>query len=455
VKKLLSSKPTGGSRKRPSLPIALIFLLLCGIACCSISAAQVSAVRASDFLDSIGLCSAISRRGEVLTNTVRCADYLGVRWFRVGYESGIPVSDLIDLHRRTGVRFSYGLMSGGADLDRLVRGARELATAGALWAIEGNNEPNNWGVTYQGQRGGGTNSWLTVARLQRDLYRTIKEDSVLKKYPVWSPSEVGAESDNVGLQFLTVPEGAGALMPDGTQFADYANCHNYLTHPAWSGLHDNQTWVAADPGSASRVDGLYGNHGVTWRRKFAGYSESALLNLPRVTTETGVTIDGPITEQIQALLYLGVYLDQYKRGWKHTSIYLLRDRSDEGGNQTFGFYKPDYTPQLAATYLHNLTTILADKAAEAKPASLVYSIPNQPATVHDLLLQKRDGKFELVVWAEKFTGGVDEIQIELSTALPSGRIYDPTVSTSPVQILGNTRSVGLSLSNHPMILEIP
>jgi len=27
--------------------------------------------------------------------------------------------------------------------------------AGALLAFEGNNEPNNWGVTYQGEQGGG------------------------------------------------------------------------------------------------------------------------------------------------------------------------------------------------------------------------------------------------------------------------------------------------------------
>ena len=32
---------------------------------------------------------------------------------------------------------------------------------------------------------------------------------MLKKYPVWSISEDGAEVDNVGLQFLTIPDGAG------------------------------------------------------------------------------------------------------------------------------------------------------------------------------------------------------------------------------------------------------
>jgi hypothetical protein len=58
-----------------------------------------------------------------------------------------------------------------------------------------------------------------------------------------------------------------------------------------------------------------------------------------VTTETGTTIGGAITEEIHALNLLSMYLDQFKRGWSYTAVYLLRDRTDESGNQQFGFYK--------------------------------------------------------------------------------------------------------------------
>ncbi len=61
-------------------------------------------------------------------------------------------------------------------------------------------------MTYQGEKGGGgAPSWMAVAQLQRDLYRAVKSDPVIAKYPVWSISEGGAEKDNVGLQFLTIP----------------------------------------------------------------------------------------------------------------------------------------------------------------------------------------------------------------------------------------------------------
>ena len=72
-----------------------------------------------------------------------------------------------------------------------------------------------------------------------------------------------------------------------------------------------------------------------------------------------------MTEDIHALNLLSLYLDQFKRGWSHTAVYLLRDRVDEGGNQKFGFYRPDYTPRKAAVYLHNLTTILSDSDGPA------------------------------------------------------------------------------------------
>ena len=86
-----------------------------------------------------------------------------------------------------------------------------------------------------------------------------------------------------------------------------------------------------------------------------------------------------------------MYLDQFKRGWSYTSVYLLRDRTDEGGNQAFGFYGRDYKPRKAAVYLHDLTTILADPGTPVEAGSLVYTITAPPATVHDMLLQRSDG----------------------------------------------------------------
>jgi hypothetical protein len=419
----------------------------------TLAAAETTAVRSADFLNSIGTLSAISVRGESLPKTIECANYLGIRWLRAGIEGDVPLQQFIELHRQAGLRFSWGFGSGSANLPKLLETARQIEAAGALLAFEGPNEPNNWGITYQGQAGGRNGTWTPVANLMRDLCQAVKNDPALKSYSVWSISEGGAETDNVGLQFLRIPQGAQSVMPAGTKFADFANVHNYIYHPNSAGLADNKTWNAADPTSACKVDGLYGEYGSTWAHHYPGYSGANLLTLPRVTTETGTTVGGAITEEIQALNLMSMYLDQFKRGWSYTGVYLLRDRVDESGNQKFGFYKPDYTPRKAAIYLHNLTTILADRGSIDRPGQLDYTIPAEPATTHDLLLQRSDGAFQLVVWNERIKGS-DDISVDLGGAYPLVKVYDPTVGTTPTQTLKNVHSVSLSLSNHPMIVEL-
>ncbi len=434
------------------LPVPLALALL-GAATMA-TADELPAIRANDFLNSIGTLSAISVRGENFEKTIECTKYLGVRWLRVGIEGNVPVPQYNELHEKAGVRFSWGLMSGGSNIPRLLETGRQLAAAGALLAFEGPNEPNNWGIKYQGEAGGRNGSWLAVAKLQRDLYAAVKSDPVLKDYPVWSISEGGAETDNVGLQFLTIPNGADTVMPAGTRYADFANVHNYIYHPNAPGLADNKTWNAADPTASCKVDGLYGEYGVTWAKHYRGYSETELLTLPRVTTETGTTIGGVVTEEIHALNLLSMYLDQFKRGWSHTAVYLLRDRVDEGGNQKFGFYRPDYSPRKAATNIHNLTSILADNDSQVKPGKLDYSIPSQPTTVHDLLLQKADGTFELVVWGEVVTGSTN-VELKFGRTLPAVNIFDPTAGTAVNQRVTKATSIALTLSDHPLIVEIP
>ena len=63
-------------------------------------------------------------------------------------------------------------------------------------------------------------------------------------------------------------------------------------------------------------------------------------------------------------------------------------------------------------YLHNLTTILADRGAVEKPGRLDYTSRSQPPTVHDLLLQRSDGTFLLVIWDERVKG-TDEMTVKL------------------------------------------
>ncbi len=421
----------------------------------------VPAVATADFLDSIGICTTFPDRGQPLdvkgnVDEARLLDLLRAAIEGVTDRGPTTMQTFLDLHRQTGVRFSWGLGSGGSNLPKLIETARILAAADVLLAFEGNNEPNNWGITYQGEKGGGrgATTWLPVAKLHRDLYEAVKRDPLLRKYPVWSTTETGAQVDNTGLQFLTIPEGAETLMPAGTRYADYTNCHNYFYHPNVPHPEDNKTWNAADPTSACRVDGLYGNFGRTWLKKFPGYPEGELPLLPRVTTETGCLIDKHVTEDLQAVHYVNVYLAQFKRGWSYTSIYILRDRTDEAGNQSFGFYRRDYSPRKAALFLHNFTTILNDRGRATTTGRLDYRLPNQPATVHDLLLQRSDGAYQLVVWGERLKGE-DKVTVRFGSEQPLVEVFDPTIGTDPIAAHRRVDSLELTLTDHPLVLLVP
>lgn len=435
---------------------------------------EIKALRLSDFLSSIGANSAVHQRGETLENTIEFTKYAGINWFRLGYESDIETKKLIELHKQTGAMFSYGLASGGADIPRLIKGAEELADAGALIALEGPNEPNNWSVKYKGGEGGRNLSWRTVAELQSDLYKAVKNNPKLKKYPVFHiGGESGAQTDNTGLQYLKIPEKVtDTIMPAGTIYADYANVHNYFCHPSVGGLIDNITWYAADPtlesvpNNGGHFDNLCGNYGKMWGGgHFTGYSKEELVNLPRVTTETGVTIgsyNGAVTEDLHGKLIASMYLSQFKNNYKYTALYILRDRVDESGNQKFGLFTPENTPRKAAHYLHNMTSVLKSKLKSNENidlhdiSTLNYEINNITETVHDLLLQKNKSEFYLILWNEKFTGGKDEISIEFENIPQTFNIdiYDIIQGTDIIKSHNKTKDINLTLTDHPVILNI-
>jgi hypothetical protein len=418
---------------------------------CARAADATQAVSVREFLQSIGICTHVGQGIDNPTPSAQALKFAGIANIR---DDGNPrhVQDWIMMHEQAGVKVVL-TRSGPNDaaIASLIDMSKQLAAAGALLAMEGPNEPNNWAVTCEGKKSGGNSTFLPVAKWQAAFYAAAKNDPVLKDYPVFASSEAGgSEPDNVGLQYLTIPDGAGTLMPDGTKFGDYANVHNYISRK--SAIIDNMAWINADPVFHGWTDGIYVEYGKTWRKGFAGYSDEQLKVLPRVTTETGWVTGGPkgLTQEQQGRLYLNLYLAQFRQGFKYTFIYMFRDAG--GSDAGYGIVEKDYTPKKSATYLHNLTSILADKGIE-KPGQLKYSVENAPATVHDLLLQNSDGAFDLVIWNEQASGHIT-INVELSDIHKTVTTYDPTAGTLATQELWHVHSLPLTLSDHPVIAVI-
>ena len=173
----------------------------------SASSPGVASVSADEFLSSLGVNTHVDQ-GVSGGSYIAPLRYLGVRNIRDG---GRNSSQIQLINRQTGVRLD---LVGEGDLEGTISTGKALAASGALMAFEGPNEPNNFPITYNGQSGGGAGSWAPVAQFQEALYRAVKSDPDLQNYPVFAVSEAGAETDNVGLQFLTIPTGAGATFPE-------------------------------------------------------------------------------------------------------------------------------------------------------------------------------------------------------------------------------------------------
>jgi hypothetical protein len=89
----------------------------------------------------------------------------------------------------------------------------------------------------------------------------------------------------------------------------------------------------------------------------------------------------------------------------------------------------------------------------ATSGTLDYTIADQPPTVHDLLLRRSDGTFQLVVWDERLNDQ-DQVTVRLGVTATSISVYDPTVGTDPVRAVKNAASLDLLLSDHPIVIEI-
>jgi hypothetical protein len=412
----------------------------------TVAKAATLAVPVNTFLSSLGINTHIEQ-GYSEAAYEPMFRYTGIRNTRDGSTPG-AAAKLVTLHQNTGALIDVG----GTNIANVLSTAQTVASAGALLSVEGPNEPNNWPIYYNGQWGGGSRTWIPVAQYQRDLYAQVKASPTLRNYPVFAVSEGGAEIDNVGMQFLTIPAGATTVMPVGTGYADYANPHNYVSLRLL--LQDNQAWGAADPILRSYWDGMSAEYGLTWYKNFSGYTNTQLQSLPRVTTETGWATQGAgaLTEVQQGKLLLNVYLAQFKRGWRYTFIYQMVDNQG-GDTSSMGIFHTNSTPKLSAVYIHNFTTILADTISNT-PDMLNYSIPGEPAIVHDLLMQKSDGTFYLAVWDERAGAVMDNVIVNLDRPHASVTVYDPTVGTAAVRTLRNVSSVPLMLSDHPLIFAI-
>ena len=400
-----------------------------------------STLRAADFLNGIGVATHIPYTDGGYVNLARVQSdlaYLGVEQLRDGISNGengsAPLASYIQL-AKAGARFTFVVGSGSsttASIQSTLSTIAQLAAAvpGSVKAIEGPNEINNQPLSFNG-----LNGLSGAVALQQYLYQAVKG----------TPALAGVAVDYF-TGYSTINFGAGPNPGTASGLADYDNQHPYPQGGRAPGsfLAPSQA-LPNEPGSQGKF----------------------------VYTETGYTsniadVNG-VDATVQGKYTLDLLMDAAKDGASGTYLYQLLDAYQTGspqGNDGYGLFDTGNNPKLAATGIHNLTTILADPGASASsftPTALDYSVSGLPATGNSLAIGKSDGTTDIAVWAEpdlwnaatksEVAAPTETVTVNLGSARQVS-VYDPLVGTSPVATYAGTSSVQVQVSDHPLILQV-
>ena len=382
-----------------------------------------TAASAASFINSIGVCGAANA-----TTAVQLA-YLGIDNLRTNTLSS---SDLLAAGA-DGAKMDVILpyYFGNVTTSTIAGFLSEIdPAASVIEAVEGPNEVNVDPDTFYGLSGP-----AAIEGIQEALYTLSKADPALNN-----------ATHTTAVYDFSVGVGSPTDIYNGmSAYADYNNVHSYGSDGV------PPSWFLPNSVSGNTIAGTQ----------------------PVVITETGYeTMPGSGVDQAtQARLDIETLLDGYQLGAVKTYLYDLQDWATGNAVNDFsayyGLYTTDGTPKLAATAIHNLTTVLSSGDASggaASGGSLDYAISGLAYYGKTELFSKPQGVFDLVVWNETLGWNqtanqevaipANAVTLTLGQTFGTISVYDPLVSASPIAVWSNTDTVTVSVSNDPLIIEL-
>ncbi|MDE5446977.1 RHS repeat protein [Bradyrhizobium sp. CSA207] len=396
---------------------------------------------ASGFINSIGVNTHAGFGWTDYNNLALMVDdlkYLGVTRLRDAMGTSPAAQPVVEGLAAAGYKFDFLVSSalpqqGTASLQKYIVSLEKFMAShpGTISAIEGLNEANHQPFSYNG-----SSSLSAAAQFQSALYQAVKGDAALSSIPVF----------NLSLAYND-PQGYSQL-GDMSGSVDFANAHAYVSTSLTTGSSLAATLSAVSTAAPGK---------------------------PVVITETGYTTQANsqylgVDETVQAKSILNTLVDAYKAGVSATYLYEMFDRDSSASNinpeANFGLFNSDGTPKLAATAIHNLTSILADdgKGGLQPTDPLNYTLSNMPASGNSMVLGKSNGAYELVVWAEpklwndaadaEISNPTQSVTVNLGGVHHSVKVYDTLTGTSAIASYTDVSTITIPVSDHPLVIEI-
>jgi hypothetical protein len=238
---------------------------------------------------------------------------------------------------------------------------------------------------------------------------------------------------------------------------------------------------AIDEGNLHAYSGLYpesphaGGWGISFEQAIANY-RMLIQNKPMIESESGYKMgEGanghPAVSQRAAAKYSPrLVLGRLSKGVSRLYFYQLINAAED-----FGMLNDDGTPRLQFISLKNFIHLMADEGSNFTPGELKYALSGDTTAIYQMLFQKRNGKFILLLWqgvngSDKGTKNNDYVDVEnpdrkLVLNLPKKaaniRVFRPSFDhmpdgngINPVATVKNTSTINLSVPDHILVVEI-
>ncbi len=395
--------------------LAVLIVALVVVAAAPASAAAVQARPADSFVDSIGVNVHLpddgtpygERFGEVRDDL----QSLGVRHVRDVLFVGVP-EEYRRLRELADLDIHSTLILGDPDDGSWVLGELlALVRDGLGDSVEAVEGPNEFSTR------GGPEWQPHLVAYQRRLYEAVAADPALAGLPVLGPSIVHGDQDELG---------------DVSDWLDFGNIHSYPQGGPPDKL--GSAIARAEINSGSK---------------------------PILATETGYNTalswtgeNPPVSEAAMATYMPRLFFEYFRWGIARTFAYELVDEHDDPGlanrEDHFGLLRHDLSEKPAFAALRNTIAILADPGPAFAAGSLEYTLSDggvelpggESPELHKVLLQRRDGSFDLAlwrptsVWDQAAQQPQDPGEAPVTVGLPPGyfaaAVYRPSQSAEPV-----------------------
>jgi hypothetical protein len=195
---------------------------------------------------------------------------------------------------------------------------------------------------------------------------------------------------------------------------------------------------------------------------------------PAVATETGYHTalntsfgQSPVSDIGVGKYIPRLYFDYFNAGLKRTFVYEFLDEHPDPGlgdqEQHFGMIKSDNTPKPSFTAVKNLISLLKEPGKTVEPEALEYVLSGNTTNLRHTLLQKSDGRYYLVLWANAtvydaaaktdILNPTQPLYITFNCKFSSIQVFQPRTDVDAVQT-GRGDHIQLYVPDEILILQL-